>query len=181
MRGPRRSTVSRLTVAAILGASCGCAEERVVGDTTVFTFALWVPALVFLACVVATVAGWFLRKKSTRWGWILLIAGPLAGAVVAPGLLLDKVTVNDERFTLHTGFWFAPTAHQVRYGDLSVIEFMAEERRSRRGKRTSYYLLCHKKSGETERVPVGTLMQEGAVIKILDKAVERGVPVYDRT
>ena len=110
-----------------------------------------------------------------------MILGPLACLVLAPGMFLDKVTVNPERFTLHTGFWFAPTLHEVRFADLSRVDLIAEEKASRRGTRMSYYLLCHRKSGASEKVPVGDLMKRGAAAKILQTAKAQGVPVVDNT
>ena len=40
------------------------------------------------------------------------------------GLLSDRVTVKPDQFTLRTGFWFAPTVHEVRFGDLQRIELL---------------------------------------------------------
>jgi hypothetical protein len=180
------SNHSRFAVVLILAfaAVClipGCTTEKVDGDTTVFSFVLWVPLIVLLAGVIAFFAGVLMRRNSARWGWGLMIFGPILCLLLAPGLFLDKATVNQDRFTLRTGFWFAPTIHDVRFADLSGIDLIAEERASRRGRRTSYFLLCHRKSGQSEKVPVGDLMKRGAAAKILETAKQLGVPIADHS
>src|SRR5436309_1321513 len=95
----------------------GCVEESVSGDESTFRFARWIPLAAAAAAIAATVGGVFLRSVS-RYGWILLIGGPLFLIVVVPGLFMERVIVDDKHFDLQTGFWFAPTRHVVQFKDL---------------------------------------------------------------
>jgi hypothetical protein len=122
-----------------------------------------------------------LLRKRSNLGWVLIIGGPLALAILVPAFFLDRVTVNPERFRLVTGFWFAPTVHDVRFDDLSAIEVIGEERHTRSGTRMSYYLLCHRKTGGAEKVPVGDLMKQGATDRILQVARGKGIHVANQT
>jgi hypothetical protein len=174
-------TLGRLCLVAALGGMAGCTVEKVEGNVTTFTFAPWVPALVFLGGVGAIPAGWLLRRWSPRWGWTLLILGPVGLVIVAPGLLLDHVTVDDRHFSLRTGFWFAPTVHEVHFSNLTRIEIVGETQTTRGGQRTNYYLLCYRKSGGADKVPIGDLMKQGAVIRVLESAKAQGIPIADRS
>jgi hypothetical protein len=158
----------------------GCVNQTAEAGQTTWKFAWWLPTVVLLGGLIAAPVGWLWRSKN-NYGWVLLIGGPLAAAVFAPGLMADRVTVDDEHFTLRTGFWFAPTRHDIRFADVSRIDITSETRSGRRGRRTtSYYLVCHKTTGDSEKVPVGNLM-EYAVGDILATADERGIPVQDMT
>ena len=180
MPGVRMTTCRNVILAVALCTVCGCTEVRMEGDTTVYTFALWVPGPRLCGRPRRHGRGAAHARKIPRLGWAGLIGGPVLVIVVVPGMVQDKVTVNNDGFTLHTGFWFAPTVHEVRFEDVNTIELIAEEKRSRRGKQTSYYFLCHKKSG-VEKVPLGTLMQEGAAAKIVETARKRGILVLDQS
>ena len=174
----RSNLTSRVILLGALSCSLvGCVTESRQGDTSVFSFALWLPGLVLLGSVAALVGGWFLRLKSARWGWSLMLAAVLAGILFAPGLLLDRATVGREQFTLRTGLWFAPVRHVVRFADLAQIRVVSRERRTRRGAQTEVSLFCYRKAGSLAIVPAGDLMKRGPVQKILDIAEEQGVAV----
>ncbi len=64
------------------------------GATTIFTYAFWVPGSILAAGVVATVVGVLVRKHTARFGWALLILGPLAVFGFAPSLT-ERVPIND--------------------------------------------------------------------------------------
>lgn len=175
------SRVSRWFVFAMLlllvGSLAGCIDEKVSEGSVKYTFSWWVPVVTFVGGLVLLPAGWALRK--TRFGWMMLVAGPLLLVVFGPGTVTDHVTVNDDQFTLHTGFWFSPTHFDVRFDDIQRIELTSETRRGRRGRKTtSYFIDCHNKSGGMDHVPIGTLMEE-AVVAVLDKAHARSIPIAD--
>lgn len=177
---PSHSQLVRWTT-PFVGMLCiinGCTVESQSGDTTIYSFALWLPGIVLLGSVTAFFAGLAIRRESPYWGWLLIVVSAVACVLFAPNLFLDKATVNKDRFTLRTGFWFAPTVHDVRFADLSQIELVGEERMTRHGKKTSYYLVCYRKSGGSEKVPVGDLMKRGPSARILSTAREQGVSVH---
>ncbi|MEW5977630.1 MAG: hypothetical protein AB1898_17690 [Acidobacteriota bacterium] len=159
----------------------GCVVEVRDGDTAVFTFATWVPGLVLSFGSVFCLAGLAIRRKSVLWGTGLAIAGLIVLLLLAPGSFLDRSTVSPSRFTLQTGFWFAPTTFDVPFADLSSIEVVAEEETDARGVTSkSRYLVCHHKSGASQKIPLGDLMNAGAKARILERAREQGVPVSDK-
>jgi hypothetical protein len=133
------------------------------------------------AGIVGFAGGIPLRTKNPRLGWALMILGPLAAVIMGPGMMMDKVVVDKQHFSLVTGFWFAPTKHDVKFADVASIDLIMEETRGARGRKNqNYYLLCHKKGGADQKVPVGTLMQEGAARAVLDEARELGIPIVDK-
>lgn len=157
----------------------GCINEKVSESSVSYSFEWWVPVATFAVGLVLLPAGWVLRK--TRFGWIMLVGGPLLLFVFGPGTVTDQVTVDAKHFTLHTGFWFSPTQFDVAFDDIQRIDITSETRRGRRGRKTtSYFLDCHKKDGAMEHVPIGTLMEE-AVDAILAVADERQIPIADLT
>ncbi len=175
---PKHGKIVRLlALGAVACLISGCTTETRDGDTTSFSFALWVPGLVILSGALVFLVGLLVRNKSSRWGWGLMIVGPFVLLVLAPGLFLDKATVNQDRFTLRTGIWFAPSNYEVHFPDLAQIELVEEERTTRRGPKTSYFLLCHRKKGDSLKVHVGDLMKAGAADKILQTAKELGIPI----
>jgi hypothetical protein len=176
---------------AMLGAICvlcatwGDTTDSQEGDATAFHYPYWTPGLVLLGGIAAFLTGLLLRKMIPRWGWVLrlgwmlMIVGPVACAVLAPSLLMQKVAVNNEGFSIRRGIWFAPTVQTVRYGDLRGIEMVAETHRDRYGRLfTTYNLICHRKTGGSEIVPGGTLVKEGgAAYMIVQTAGAQGIPI----
>ena len=167
-------TAGLLTIICVIS---GCTTETHEDDTTSFTFAPWVPVLVLLPGGAAFLVGILMRRKFALWGWVIMGLSAIACGVLAPALVFDKVTVNKDRFTLNTGFWFAPTLHDVTFADLSKIEVIAEQRKSRSGTSTSYYLVCYSLTGDLAKVPVGDLMKKGAAVLILRTAEDQGITV----
>ncbi len=157
--------------------TCGCVDEKVSEGTTVFSFAPWVLGVSALVALLAVPVGWRLRSK--RYGWALAVAGPIVLAVVIPGLMRDRVEIDAQHFALRTGLWFAPRCTMCASA-ISLKSPWAPKRRTRRGTQTDYFLDCQRKAGATERVPIGTLMEE-AVGTILDTAERQGVLIIDRT
>lgn len=157
----------------------GCTNERVVGETTIFTFAWWVPLTILAAGMLAVAVG--VLTRHTRFGWAFLIGGPIAAFFFAPSMWSDRITLDHDHFTMRTGFWMMPTTHDVRFDDLHSIDQIAESRRTRRGRSTSYYLHCHRKSGESSKVPINDLMKRGAYERILQEAIAHSVPINDHT
>jgi hypothetical protein len=166
--------------AAVACLISGCTKESQDGDTTIFTYAAWVPGVVLGGGILGTVVGVLIRKSIERLGWALIIGGPVATFLFAPGLYADKVTISNERFTMRTGFWFAPTVHEVQLGEVSHIELTSEKRVGRRGTTTNYYMQCHRRAGNMERVPINDLMKNGPLDKVLHVVNGRGIQIVDR-
>lgn len=166
-----------LLVAAAAVAAAGCVRETPTGTGSAFTFETWIPASLTLAGVVVLAAGvGLLAKRRWKPGLVALAVG-LFGLVLGPNLFFDRAEVDDEHLSLRTGFWFAPTVHEVRFADVASIEGEAQERSTRRGTRTDFTLVFRRRSGPAERVPLGDLMKRGPMQKALQVAAGRGIPM----
>jgi hypothetical protein len=159
-------------------AIAGCYDKVSENGGLTFSFQRWVPLLVVVGGLVALPVGIVLFVRKQRfWGVCLAVAGPLAAGVIAPGLYLDKVVVNQDGFYSRHGFWWDPTIHQIRYDELTQIQVVVEEKTGGRGKTYSYYFDCSFKSGKPERVPLGDIMRE-ALPEIAEQFRKHGVPVH---
>ena len=175
-----KSTIC-LIVAALILLTSGCVDESVEGTTQTFTYELWVPLSVLVGGMVAGVAGWFLRDALGRFGWGLLIVGPILAVFFAPSLLLDRVVVSDTSFSQRTGIWGLTSVHDIAYDDLKMVRLTSEETRGRRGrKKTNYYLLCERKDGTEAKVPISNKVTETAAPYFLKRIAELGVPIVDQ-
>ena len=175
-----RRAVSVIVPCAVACLISGCTKESQEGDTTIFTYAAWVPGVVLGGGILGTVAGVLIRKSIARLGWALIIGGPVAAFIFAPGLYSDKIAVSHDRFTMRTGFWFAPTVHELQLGDVAHVELTSEKRVGRRGTSTSYFMQCFRKAGNMEKVPINDLMKQGPLDKVLEIMNARGIPIVDR-
>lgn len=152
----------------------GCREKEVRGDESVYAFAPWVAPVVILAGIVATPAGWFLRKKTAKIAWIMMILGPVAVLFIGPSVLMDKAYMDAQRFEMNTGFWFAPSRYHVRFDDLREVHWVVEE--DRRGI-SKVNLECVLKSGQRQTIPVNDLLEGDAVTDLLERIRRRGIPI----
>src|SRR5262249_23089003 len=67
--------------------------------------------------------------RSTLFGTILIIGGAVAVIFVALIQYLEKVRISDDGFVIESGFWIWPTVLDIRFRNVSRIEFTAETRR----------------------------------------------------
>ena len=167
-----------LLAAVVCMSLAGCYQKVADQNGLTFSFAPWVSILVALAGLAAVPIGIVLfLKRQFFWGIVLVIAGPLAAILLAPGLYLDYVTVNQRGFYSRHGLWFNPTVHDIRYDDLTQVRVTVEERSTRRGKSYSYFFDCSFKNGQQERVPLGDIMRE-ALPEIAEQFRTHGVPMH---
>lgn len=178
---PRSIRYVGLAAFLLLGLN-GCVREDVDGSTITVTNELWAPLVALVGGIGAAPAGWYLRKKSARFGWGLLILSPLVVFGIAPSLFLDRAVVDDTHFSLRTGIWGLTAVHEVKFADLSRIRLISEETTGRRGrKRTNYYLLCERKDGTSAKVPLGNQVAETAAPHLLERARALDIPIVDET
>jgi len=155
----------------VLVVSAGCVSETKSGDKTTFTLQLWVPLCVILGGAVAAPAGWFLRDTG-RLGFALLILGPLA-CIFGMSLFTDRAEVDPSGYLVRVGI-FGSATHRGKFDELSQISWAIK--RGRRGSPTRY-MVCHKKSGETDEITAGNAIVRPAVELIEQFARAKGVPV----
>jgi len=158
-------------------ASAGCYRKVSSSDGLEISFEAWVPVLLALGGLAAVPVGIVLFIRERRFlGVCVAIAGPVIAAAVAPGMFLDRVIVNQEGFYSRHGFWWSPAIHQIRYDELNRVQVGFDVQNSQRGRRYSYYFDCFFKTGQRERVPLGTLMVE-ALPEIAEQFRKHGVAV----
>lgn len=168
----RRTRFLLLLLAMILATASGCVEESESGSTRVFKYQLWVPLSVLLIGVVAGPAGWLLRKQ--RYGWFLLIAGPLAAIFFAPTLFLERVTLDDNTYSVRSGIWGMTAAHQVELSKLKQVTIQVEETRGRRGRKSkSTYLVCENQDSSITKLSANNDVTRAAATHFLEKVEQR--------
>jgi hypothetical protein len=158
----------------------GCVQQTSNGSEITFRYELWVTLGVLLLGIVAVPAGWFLRKLSARFGWALLILGPIATLLIAPSMFGDRVVVDDEGFRVRVGIWSTTAVHDVKFDDLSMLKITAEVTRGRR-KQTHLYFVCERKSGGAAKVPMNGELTKAAAHMIFERVHVRGIPIVDET
>lgn len=156
----------------------GCYQRATEGNDAVFSFQAWVPLCVVLVGLAAVPAGLVMFARNQKvWGVIVALGGPILAGVIAPGMFLDRVIVNEDGFYSRHGFWWSPSIHKIRYDDLSEVILVVEESTGRRGRKSySYYFDCNFKSGSQERVPLGDIMRE-ALPEISQQIRNHNVPL----
>ncbi len=175
-----RSALLATSAALCLFTCAGCVRESTENGASTFRYESWVPVCTFLGCLVAIPAGWIIRRRSKRYGWGLVVLGPLGMVFLAPSLLLDRVIVDRAGIHSRTGIWGMTAVHDLLYQDVKVVKIISESRTSRRGgKQTSSYLLCALKSGGSAKMPINNSVQQAAAPTILKHFEAAGVPIVD--
>jgi hypothetical protein len=155
----------------------GCYERVSHGNESIYRFVWWLGPVIIAAGLLGIPLGWLLRKWSPRWGFVLMVMGPVLLLIIAPAMYSDYVVIDDEHFEAQYGFWFAPSVHNLRFGDLREIRYVAVP--GSRGS-TYYELRCLSKTGRETVVDAGDLVRN-TVPEILTRARARGVLVMDQT
>ncbi len=157
----------------------GCYERFDQGGNLVFGYALWVPLLILGAALAFFGLGVAVFLKSDKfYGLVLMLVGPIAVGILVPSIFIARVEVNDEGFFSKHGLWWAPTAHQVRFDELSQVRLHVEEKLGKRGRKShSYSFDCSLKSGKQERVPISDVVSE-ALPEIAERFRKHGIPIH---
>lgn len=166
-------------VALLVPLMSGCVEREVKGDVVEISFADWVPITVLLVGLAAAPIGIMLRQSWKKGMWLGLIMSPVLLFLVLPSMFLDYARIDSQHFEGRYGIWFAPTKFDLRYADLSHIDYVIFEQRGRRGRKsTKYRLDCVSKSGQVQKVSLGDMLKE-ARDDILARAAAAGVAVRE--
>jgi hypothetical protein len=162
----------------LLIVASGCVRESTDGDVHKYSYEIWIPLLVFLGGVVAAPVGWHLKDSSSRFGWALLILGPIAALGFAPSLFLDRIEVAPDRFSRHSGIWGMTAVQEFAFDEVQRMKLVTREERGRRGRRQMrQYLVCSMKNGETHELPTGNELVAAAIQHIANAAGEKGVEI----
>jgi len=162
----------RFGVCSLTALVTGCVDQRVVGDTTIFSFELWVSCLLFVVGVggLSAVAIYVPLKRLGKS--ILVAVAAFVFLLLAPCFLVDRVTVNSAQFTFRAGFWLWPNYHEVHFDDVQRI-VLAKSKSNPNDR----WIDCYLKSGKLVSVPIGDLIRGAPAKMIIDAALENGIPV----
>lgn len=166
-----------MVIVPILLACAGCIQRSARGDVSTYGFETWVVLGIALGGIVAAPAGWFLRKRTARFGWALLILGPIAAIFIAPSMWTDRVVVDSEHFARSSAMP-GSNNQSIRFDDVSALHYRSKVERSGRRSSRKYYLDVTQKSGQVQTISLGTLFQE-AIGEIFERAAAKGIPVTE--
>jgi hypothetical protein len=166
-------------------ASCvlltGCVSETTNGSGSTFKFQWWIPTLITVVALVLIVGGVLFTVRKKQGAWVAILVG-VAGMLFGPNLFFDRAVIDNDHFELSTGFFFSPTYFNIKWDNVASIHGSMEEKTGRRGRKsTSFYLNFNLKSGGSEKVPSGDLMKNGPIVKLIDMANAKGIPVTGPT
>lgn len=166
----------------LLMLSCtGCVRETNRGDSTQFTYELWVPGLILLGGIAAIPVGFLLTKVAAfgeyaSCGWGLALAAPLGALVLTPLTYFERTTADKESFSI-AGIW---ENHHVPYANLRQVTYATEVVRGRRGRTsTKHYFYCDCKDGSNLRIPLNAVTTQAALPAIVDRLEELKIPISD--
>lgn len=175
---------SRLRGAALLAGLLlfsGCVQKEVQGDLSIWTYESWVSAAVVLGGL-AIAGGAFLFRKVGAGAWIVLVVALLVVFTFGPIGFFDRLELDQQHLSTRWGFWFAPTLHDIRFDDVSRIDYTKETRRGRRGRtNTSYYLVFTTKNGEQHKLGATNSLMEAAADDLISALSAKGLSVNDVT
>jgi hypothetical protein len=132
--------------------------------------------------VVSVVAGFFVALRSSEFwkrlwsGLLFMLVVPVLAGFIAWTVSYQTLSVNDSAFNLHIGFPWAPIDHEVAFDTLAAMEFRQQESFVRGQRRINYEVICHRKQGGSETVPLGDLMK-AALDEILRRAQQHNVRI----
>lgn len=174
----RVTSAKRIVSVIALLALClvaGCYERVSQGNTAVYHFVWWLGPAVIAGGILGVPFGWLLRKAVPKWGYALMIVGPLLLIFVAPAMYSDHVVIDDDHFEATYGLWFSPQVQSLQFKDLSQIQYVGIP--DNRG-RTKYEMHCLTRTGQMTVVPAGDLVRQ-TVPELLARAKAKGVAVLD--
>ncbi len=154
----------------------GCVTKSAGETGTSFHYSRWLPLGVLVAGVAFVPIGIALRKHSARFGWALMILGPIAAVGFAPSLLMEGVVVDDRGFDVRSGLWGMSANQTVEFEAVASLR-IAQEETGGRHSRTIDVLYFQLKSGGSARLPLNNDVKIEAAKEIVARAQQTGIPL----
>jgi len=175
----RRLRLGLLLLGGLLLAGCTRKEQQ--GDLMVWKYETWVGFAAILGGI-AVAAGAIALRKSGNWSWVIMLLAIGFTIGFAPFGFVDHVSLDQEHIATRWGFWFAPTLHDIRFDDVSRVDYTKETRRGRRGrKETSYYLVFTTKNGTQDKLTATNSLMEAAAEDLMLALAAKNLSVNDLT
>jgi hypothetical protein len=166
-----------LVAMPILVACAGCIQKTAKGDVSTYGFETWIVLCVAVGGALAVPVGWWLRKRNARFGYALLILGPLALILLAPAIWTDRVVVDSKHFERSSAMP-GSINESISFDDVLGLHYHSAVERSGRRSNRKYYLDVTRKGGQVQTIALGTLFQ-AALEEILIRAAEKGIKVSE--
>ncbi|HWB01585.1 MAG TPA: hypothetical protein VG796_01090 [Verrucomicrobiales bacterium] len=143
----------------------------------IYKFPLWIPGIAIAVAVIAAAAGVFFWWKRSQWlpAVILLAIAMFGGGIIAPGLLMDRVVLDDTKLQQTTGFWFSPTIKGFNLAGLKSIRIIKVKAMGRNDHDHDEWIATMK-SGRTGQLDPGDLWENNAE-DIIDRLKAKGIEV----
>ena len=174
----RRSHILYLMTLAILG-GCGHQVRSANNvDTIYFGSSTYVGVILFPLVivagmlVVAIVCG---RGGKAAAAAVIAIVAFFSVAVL-PGIWIDRVTLDAQGVTQHTGFWWSQTVKGFKTADVSEIRILRKPSGPERHLQVVWEI--HQKNGATKDIDPGDLW-DNASEYLIPNLRERGITVQD--
>ena len=172
-----RKSATCFVIGALILFTSGCVDETSDGSTMTFTYEMWVPLTVLAGGLFAVAVGWQIRESFERYGWALIIAGPIIAIVLAPSYFLTRAVVSDTSFSRRGVAW----ATDIKYDDLRLISISSKKTNSRHARRRTVVVFsCMRKDGTKEEISVNSEITEAAAPYFLERAAKYGVPILNQ-
>ena len=154
----------------------GCVTSSVSAAGTRFHYAWWLPLGLFMAGLVFIPIGLALTKQSARFGWGLMIAGPIAALAFAPSLFLEQVTVTDKVIDVRSGIWGMTANQTIDFDSVKTLR-IAQEATGGRNSRLIEVLYFDMKNGSNAKFALNNDVKIEAGKHIVRTMLTRDIPV----
>lgn len=166
----------------------GCVTSSVSAAGTRFHYSWWLPLGLFMAGLAFVPLGLFilgvrfgsirlaLTKQSPRFGWGLVIVGPIAALGFAPSLFIEQVTVTNKVIDVRSGLWPMTANQTIDFDSVKTLRITWGTIGSRR-KRSVQILSFEMKSGSNAQLWLDNDVKGKAGYLIETMARARDIPV----
>lgn len=149
-------TIGFGTISSLALAANEAAEPIIISYPVEITYAILALAMVILA--VGLVAPKIGISSQNRWK--IIVAGIIAGLLIAPMIYLDRVVITPTEVYQNTGFWFLPTKKGFKYSEVKLVRPLIKEVGLKR--RATLIWEIHYLNGQTKDINPGDLWEDNS-------------------
>jgi hypothetical protein len=142
----------------------------------IYKFPAWVPGITIAIAVLAVAAGVFFSWRRHQWlpALIAFVVAMFAGGIIAPGLVMDRVVLDDTKLEQTTGFWFSQTVKGFRLAEVESIRITIMKATGRKDRDYEVWI-AKLKNGRTREVDPGDLWENNGddiIARLKAKGIE---------
>ena len=155
----------------------GCVTGQQIGPVTHFSYDLWLQLLCPFVTVAALIVGMRMRRSGRIQGparaWGLIILSVAVGLPASAYFSIASLILSPDGFVEQA---FGSEKSRMEFKQIKVIEFEGTRSFANK-KRVNHILACQFFDGNYQNVSVTSLMKQGPLVTILEKAQASGVLV----